>query len=512
PKLLTYATKGSQIQPHPKTGNPNPCPNHKKPQTPLLKSLAHNSSTPQNVLILYNEMLCHPSCINHYTFTHALKACSLSHAHQKGLQIHAHIINSGHLFDTFIQNSLLHFYLVENDIFTARQIFDSIVIPDVVSWTTIISGFSRCGFEKEAINMFSLMDVKPNFSTLVSVISACSSLRAIHFGKAIHAYSFRNLNDNNIIWDNAVLDFYVKCGSLVSAKYLFVEMPNRDVVSWTTMVGGYAQRGLREEAVGIFEEMVESGEAVPNEATVVNVLAACSSIGALSLGRYLHTYIIRTRPDLLMNDHVGNALINMYFKCGNVALAIKVFDMLTGKDIISWSTLISGLAMNGHGKQVLQLFSPMIVNGVSPDDVTFIGLLSACSHAGLVDEGMMFFKAMRNVYGILPQMQHYACMVDMCGRAGLLEDAEAFIRETPMKAEGQVWGALLNACKVHGNDKIFERIRQGLVNSEGVSTGTFALLSNIFAGTDRWADADEVRDEMICLGLKKTAGCSWIEV
>lgn len=476
----------------------------------LLKLLTQ-SSTPQNAIPLYNKMLNCPSSYNHYTFTQALKACSLAHAHQKGLEIHAHVIKYGHLHDIFIQNSLLHFYVTVKDIFSAHQIFNSVVFPDVVSWTTIISGLSKCGFHKEAIDMFCGIDVKPNANTLVSVLSACSSLGSRKLGKAIHAHSLRNLNENNIILDNAVLDFYVRCGSLASCGYLFVKMPKRDVVSWTTMIGGYAERGFCEEAVSVFQEMEKTKEAEPNEATLVNVLSACSSISALSFGQYVHSYI-STRYDLSVSNLVGNAVINMYVKCGDVGIAIQVFNMLAYKDKISWSTVISGLAMNGCGRQALQLFSLMIINGVFPDDVTFIALISACSHGGLVDQGLILFKAMSTVYEIVPQMQHYACVVDMYGRAGLLEEAEAFIREMPIEAEWSVWGALLNACRIHRNDEMFDRIRQDLVNKKGVSVGTFALMSNTFAGADRWEDANKIRDEIRRMGLKKKTGCSWIEV
>uniref|UniRef100_A0A5B7BBZ3 Pentatricopeptide repeat-containing protein n=1 Tax=Davidia involucrata TaxID=16924 RepID=A0A5B7BBZ3_DAVIN len=469
------------------------------------------SSTPQNALILYNQMLHHPTSHNHFTFTHALKASSSLLALQKGLEIHAHLLKSGHYHDVFIQNSLIHFYVVVNDIVSACQVFDTIAYPDVVSWTSVISGLSKCGFDEEAIVRFLSMDIKPNSITLVSVISACSNMRAIKLGKAIHGHSLKNFNEENIILDNAVLDFYAKCGSVSSAQHLFVNMPKRDVVSWTTMVGGFAQRGFSVEAVGVFQEMVKGGEAEPNEATVVNVLSACSSLGALSLGRWVHSYV-SSRRDLTVNGNLGNSLLNMYAKCGDMGMAMRVFNMLTSKDIVSWSTIISGMAMNSLGVHVLPLFSLMLVHGVPPDDVTFLSLLSACSHAGMVDQGMMFFKAMTDVYAIVPQMQHYVCVVDMYGRAGLLEEAEAFIREMPVEADGPVCGALLNACKIHGNEEMFERITQRFPSIKGVSIGTFALLSNTYASSCRWDDANRVRDEMRSIGLKKMAGCSWIEV
>ncbi|PRQ20846.1 putative pentatricopeptide [Rosa chinensis] len=470
-----------------------------------------NSSAPQNALFLYNQMLHHPTSHNHYTFTYALKACCLLHSPHKGQEIQAHVTKSGHISDTFIQNSLLHFYVIQSDIVSATRVFDSIPVPDVVSWTSMISGLSKCGFVEEAIVKFMSMDVKPNSTTLVTVLSSCSTLRALKFGKAVHGHCLRNFRERNLILDNAVLDFYLRCGSLASARYLFVNMPKRDVVSWTIMVGGYAQRGFCEEAVKLFQQLLQGGEAEPNEATIVNVLSACSSICALSSGQQVHSYI-STRRDLTANGNVGNALVNMYVKCGNLGMAISVFQSLEHKDIISWSTIICGMAMNGHGIHLLQLFSSMLVNGVSPDGVTFLGLLSACSHAGLVNQGLMFFNAMKKVYRIVPETQHYACLVDMYGRAGLLEEAEAFIKEMPTEADGPVWGALLNACKIYGNEEMVERIREGLRNSAGVSTGTYALLSNAYAKHDRWDDSNKVRDEMREMGLKAPPGRSWIEI
>lgn len=400
--------------------------------------------------------------------------------------------------------------MTENDVVSACRIFDSISFPDVVSWTSIISGLSKCGFEEEAILKFTSMDIEPNAPTLVSVMSACSSLRALKFGKAIHGYSLRNLPQKNIIIDNAMLDFYVRCGCLEVARYMFDNMTKRDVVSWTTIMGGYAQGGGCEEAVRLFQEMVGGGEAQPNEATIINVLAACSSAGSLVLGQWVHSYV-NSRHDLKATINVGNALINMYVKCGRVGMANQVFNTLENKDIISWSTIISGMAMNGHGMYALQFFSLMLVHSVPPDDITFVGLLSACSHAGMVGQGLIFFNAMKDIYRIVPQMQHYACVVDMYGRAGLLEEAEAFIKEMPIEADAAVWGALLNACNIHGNKEMFERVNHCLLDCNKVSIGTLALLSNTYASSNRWHDANMVRDSMRLIGLKKMAGSSWIE-
>ncbi|KAM1261648.1 hypothetical protein ACFX13_027602 [Malus domestica] len=370
-------------------------------------------------------MLYYPTSHNHYTFTYALKACCFLHDNNKSREVHARVVKTRHFSDTFVQNSLLHFYVTQVDIVFATWVFDSIQNPDVVSWTSMISGLNKCRFVEEAIVKFMSMDVPPNSTTLVIVMSTCSSLGALKFGKSVHGYCMRKLFERNVILDNAVLDFYMRCGSLVSARCLFVNMPKRDVYSWTSMVGGYAQRGFCDEAVKLFQEMVQGEEVEPNEDTIVNVLSACSSIGALSLGQWVNSYI-SARPDLVLNGILGNALINMYVKYG-------------------------------------ELFSLMLVHGIPLDDVTFLGLLSACSHECLVDQGLMIFNAMKNVYRIAPQTLHYACLVDMYGRAGFLEEAENFMKEMPTEADGVVWGALLNACKIHGNEKMLKRIRNGLL-------------------------------------------------
>ncbi|CAN6698721.1 unnamed protein product [Malus baccata var. baccata] len=317
----------------------------------------------------------------------------------------------------------------------------------------MISGLNKCRFMEEAIVKFMSMDVPPNSTTLVIVMSACSSLGALKFGKSVHGYCMRKLFERNVILDNAVLDFYMRCGSLVSARCLFVNMPKRDVYSWTSMVGGYAQRGFCDEAVKLFQEMVQGKEVEPNEDTIGNVLSACSSIGALSLGQWVNSYI-SARPDLVLNGILGNSLINMYVKYGE----------------------------------------------------------GACSHACLVDQGLMIFNAMKNVYRIALQTLHYACLVDMYGRARFLEEAENFMKEMPTEADGVVWGALLNACKIHGNEKMLKRIRNGLLKSRGVGIRTYALVSNTYATHERWDEANKVRDEMRQMRLKKLAAYSQIYV
>ncbi|XP_023733225.1 pentatricopeptide repeat-containing protein At1g08070, chloroplastic [Lactuca sativa] len=469
-----------------------------------------NSHTPQNAFVLYNQMLQNSNTHNHFSFNYALKACCLTNSFNKGQEIHAHVIKSGHFSHTYIQNSFIHFYVIRNDIAYAYRVFKTIAHPNVVSWTSIISGFAKCGLEDNAIFMFSWMDVDPNANTLVSVLSACSNIRELNLGKAVHCYALKNSIQRNAILDNALLHFYMQVGSLENAQYLFAKMPKRDVVSWSTMVGGFVQRGFCEKAIHVFNEMVKVGEVKPNEATVVNVMAACASLGSLSLCGWVHSYI-QERQDIQLEGNIGNALVNMYVKCGNMRKAIHVFKKLRIKDIITWSTMINGVAINSLGHHALPLLSLMLVHGVEPDDVTFISLLTACSHGGLVNEGLMLFKAMVDSYKIVANERHYACVVDLYARGGRVKEAEDFVRGMSIEPDGYVWGALVNGLRVHGNEAMIERIGCVLVE-KGVSGGTLALVSNSYVGLSRWDESIEIRNEMNSLGLKKMVGRSWIEL
>ncbi|KAK1411981.1 hypothetical protein QVD17_32882 [Tagetes erecta] len=475
----------------------------------LLESFI-NSNTPQYTFALYNQMLQNPNTHNHFTFNYALKSCCSTNSFNKGKEIHAHVTKTGHFSHTYIQNSFIHLYVVGNDIVYAYRVFKTIDFPNVVSWTSIISGFSKCGFDEKAIGMFSVMNVDPNANTLVSVLSACCNLSELKLGKAVHCYGLKRLCQDNVIFDNALLQLYVTVGCLENARHVFDKMPERDVVSWSVMVGGLVRRGFSEHAISVFNEMVKDGKVKPNEATVVNVVAACTSLGSLSLCELVDTYV-QERRDIPLEGNVGNAFINMYAKCGGIKNAIRVFKMLRFKDMITWSTMINGLAMNGFGRQVLPLFGLMLVHEVEPDEVTFVSLLSACSHGGMVNEGLMLFKAMVDTYGIAANARHCACVVDLYARAGRFKEAEEFVMGMNVEPDGPVWGSLVSACRVYGNEVMLRRISETLVE-KGASGGTLCLLSNSYASSSRWGESNEIRNVMSCLGLKKMAGSSWIEL
>ncbi|KAI3826519.1 hypothetical protein L1987_00567 [Smallanthus sonchifolius] len=469
-----------------------------------------NSHTTQHAFALYNQMLHNPFTHNHFTFNNAIKACCFTNSFNKGQEIHARVTKSGHFSHTYIQNSFIHFYVIKNDIVYAYRVFQTIVSPNVISWTSIISGFSKCGLEDKAIRIFSVMSVNPNANTLVSVLSACCNVGGLKLGKSVHCYWLKLFDHHNVILDNALLHLYVTVGSLEYARHVFDKMPERNVVSWTAMVGGLVLRGFCEDAIDVFNKMVKEGEVKPNEGTVVNVVAACASLGSLRLCESVHAYV-QERRDIFLEGNVGNAFINMYAKCGSIRSAILVFKTLRFKDVICWTTMINGFAMNGLGDRVLPLFGLMLVHGVAPDDVTFVSLLTACSHGGLVDEGLMLFRAIVNTYGITVNEKHCVCVVDLYARAGRFKEAEEFVMGMDVEPDSPVWGVLVGACRVHGNEAMIRRVSETLVE-KGASGGTLALVTNSYASSSRWDESMEIRNVMSCLGLKKMAGCSWIEL
>nr|CAD1817734.1 unnamed protein product [Ananas comosus var. bracteatus] len=445
----------------------------------LLGALSR-SKTPAKAIQIYSLMVHSSFPHDHFTYTFVLKSCSLlAHRHRHrplGRQVHARLLKSGHHSDLFVQNALLSFYSANADADAARRVFSGIADPDVVSWTSLVSALARNGCDAEAVNAFAGMGARPNAMTLVSLLPACSALKALDIGKSVHGFCFRSFggHGSNVILDNAILDMYSKCGDIVSAQTLFGEMPRRDVVSWTTMVSGFARNGSYKEAIFAFCEVLLDGEVEPNEATIVSVLGAIASLGSLSLGK--------------------------------LGAFVQGFGFVVHR--------YRGMAINGRVKHALQLFSLMLQYGAQPDGIVFLALLSSFCHAGLVDHALEIFDAMSKVYGITPQKEHYTCVIDAYGRAGKFKLAEDIVREMPSERDRHVLGALLSAYKVHGGDEAkCERLKELLLGGEvGAGGGTYALLSNLLADAGRWEGANAVRDQMAARMVVKTAACSWIQV
>ncbi|XP_010554338.1 PREDICTED: pentatricopeptide repeat-containing protein At1g14470 [Tarenaya hassleriana] len=425
------------------------------------------------------------------------------------------------------------------DLNHARRYFDRMPEKSVVSWNAMLAGYAQNGFAEETLRLFKEMvgaGVRPDETTWVTIVSACSScadpclaqsLVKMIDEKRIHLNCFvktalvdmhakcgnikaaRKIFDElgtqrNLVTWNAMISGYTRVGDLGTARELFDKMPKRNVVSWNSMIAGFAQNGQSALAVELFKEMIDSGGTEPDEITMVSALSACGHLGALELGDWVVKYIAKNRIKLSISGY--NSLVFMYARCGNMKEAKRVFHEMKERDAISYNTLISGFAAHGNGVEALSLISKMEEEGLEPDRVTYIGVLTACSHAGLVEEGQRIFKRIKE-----PSVDHYACVVDLMGRVGKLNEAKRLIDEMPMQPHAGVYGALLNASRIHRNVKLGEFAAEKLFELEPNNSGNFVLLSNIYASASRWKDVDSSRERMKKLGLNKTTGWSWVE-
>ncbi|XWS63988.1 hypothetical protein CRYUN_Cryun06bG0148500 [Craigia yunnanensis] len=469
------------------------------------------SSQPGKSLLFYTIMRKKGVTPSKHTFPSLLK--SFSKSHQNPFQLLPHIHKFGLNSDPFVRNSLISALFSSGDLEHARQVFDERVQTDVVSWTALINGYLKTGCFVEGLKCFKemrLKGVKGDGMIVVSVLSAAGKMGNIWFGRSIHGFY---METGRVKWDvfigSALVDLYSKCGCCDDARKYFDEMPSKNVVSWSALIAGYVQCNRFKEAFVFFQDMLIE-KVRPSEFTFTSVLAACAEIGALVQGRWVHGYIDRYK--LEMNSAVGAALINMYTKCGCLNEAFMVFMKLSEKDVYTWTAMINGFAMHGDAIGSLNLFWEMLSSGIHPNEVTFLGVLNACSHGGLVDEGRKLFEMMKQRYHLAPSVDHYSCMVDLLGRAGYLEEARKLIEDMPVEPTAGVWAALFGACMIHKAFDLGEYIGKHLIKLQPNHSGRYSLLANLYSRCQKWDSAARIRKLMKENGVKKIPGCSWIEV
>eukprot|EP01018_Ginkgo_biloba_P022935 Gb_12722 [translate_table: standard] len=386
----------------------------------------------------------------------------------------------------------------------ARQLFDKMPNRNVVSWNAMIMGYIQGGKIDDARELFDRMH-ETDVVSWNAMITAYSQIRRVEEARHL----FDRMPQPDVVSWNAMIAGYAQNERIEDALQLFNKMPKRDVISWNVMIAGYEQNGHCEEALYLFSQMQWAG-VKPDHTTFTSILSACGSLAALEQGKQVQGYI--TKIGIVADIPMGNSLITMYSKCGSLEDARLVFNEMPSRDVVSWNAIITGYAQHGCAEEGLQLFKHMQQAGMKPNHVTFVGVLSACSHAGLVEEGWCWFESMGQDYLITPSTEHYAAMVDLLGRSGHLDDAEDFIRRMPFEPDAVVWGALLGACRVHGNVDIGQRAADSLFELEPQNSGTYVLLSNIYAAASRWDDVLKVRKMMKDRGIRKQPGCSWIEL
>ncbi|KAL9165135.1 hypothetical protein ABFS82_06G150700 [Erythranthe guttata] len=449
---------------------------------------------------------------NNFTFPFVLKSCTRNRDFGLGAKVHSLVVKVGSDSDVFVKTGLLGFYAKVENLVDARKMFDDIPEKNVVSWTAMMSGYIGVGKFREAVDLFKQSletGLVPDSYTLVRALSACSHLGDSSAGGWIHKYVVDIGMGRNVFVNTALVDMYVKCGDMEKALSIFDEMPEKDIVTWGAIIQGYAANGLPKEALEIFSQM-QKQNLKPDCYVTVGVLSACARLGALELGEQASRMM--DMNDFLSNPVMGTALLDMYAKCGKMALAWEVFKAMKKKDLVIFNAVMSGLAMTGHVKAAFSCFGLVQKCGLNPDGNTFLALLCACTHAGLVNDGRSYFYGMSSFYYLPHTIEHYGSMVDLLARAGLLDEAHRIISTMPLKANAVVWGALLGGCRLHRNTHLAEHVLKKLIELEPWNSGNYVLLSNIYSANQKWDDSENIRSIMNLKGITKVRGYSWIEV
>lgn len=548
-----------------------------------------------------------------YNYTYLLKVCGDVGEIRRGKEIHGQLIVNGFSLDLFAMTGVVNMYAKCGQIEEAYKMFDRMPERDLVSWNTIVAGFAQNGFAELALDLVTRMHEegrRGDFITIVSILPAVANVGSLRIGKAVHGYAMRAGFDSIVNVSTALVDMYAKCGRVETARLVFDGMKSRNVVSWNSMIAAYVEGGNPEEAMRIFQKMLDQG-VEPTNVTIMEALHACADLGDLKRGIFVHklldqlklgtdvsmtnslismyskckkvdiaadifsklqgktlvswnamilgyaqngrvnealNYFCKMRsknikPDSFAmvsvipalaelsvirhakwihalvirscfekNVFVMTALIDMYAKCGAVGTARALFDMMNERHVTTWNVMIDGYGTHGLGKAAVELFNKMLEGPTKPNDITFLCAISACSHSGLVEEGIHYFTSMKKDYGIQPVMDHYGAMVDLLGRAGRLNEAWDFIQKMPIEPGITVFGAMLGACKIHKNVELGEKAANRLFELDPDEGGYHVLLANIYAAASMWDKLAKVRTIMEKKGLQKTPGCSLVEL
>ncbi|XP_038890516.1 pentatricopeptide repeat-containing protein At1g09190 [Benincasa hispida] len=455
-------------------------------------------------------------------------------------EIHAHFLRHGLHQSNQILAHFISICAAFNHISYASRLFSQSHNPNIFLFNSIIKAHSLCPPFQQSLLLFSSMKnhrIVPDEYTFAPLLKSCANLREYSLGQCVIAevlrrgfYCFGSIRIG-------VVELYVCCERMEDARKVFDEMPHRDVVVWNLMIRGFCKMGnvdfglylfrqMNErsliswntmlsclaqsrcdaEALELFQQMEECGFK-PDEVTVVTMLPVCSRLGALDVGQRIHNYA-SSKGDMVDNTTIGNSLVDFYCKCGNVERAYNIFQKMTCKSVVSWNTMILGFALNGNGEFAIDLFMKMGKEDVKPNDATFVAVLTACVHSGLLEKGRELFSSMADKYEIQPKLEHFGCMVDLLGRGGCLEEAHNLIKSMPMQPNATLWGALLGACRTHGNLKLAEMAVKELSSLEPWNSGNYVLLSNMLAEEGRWEDVENVRRWMKGKSVKKAPGQS----
>ncbi|KAK6139948.1 hypothetical protein DH2020_026324 [Rehmannia glutinosa] len=464
-------------------------------------------------LILYRQMLRSGATPNAFTFPFILKSSAALSLPLPGAQLHCHVIKSGCHLEPFVQTALISMYCRFCLLDHAYNVFDE--IPEstrlTVCYNALISGFVQKTRFSNGLLLLHEMRVKGvplNAVTILGLVPGCTIPLHLGLGMSLHCLTLKHGLSTDLAVANCFLSMYLRCGSIGSARKLFDEMPEKNLITWNAMISGYSQNGLGAEVLDLYRDM-ESFNVCPDEVTLVGVLSSCANLGAQKIGREVEEMM--HRRGFGYNPFLKNSLISMYARCGNLVKARAIFDSMPNNNLVSWTAIIGGYGMHGHGDIAVELFDEMIRTDIRPDKAVFVSVLTACSHAGLTEKGLAYFHSMEKIYNLKPSSEHYSCVVDLLGRAGRLGEAGRLIESMPMEPDGPIWGALLGACKIHKNVHLAELAFEKVVKLEPTNIGYYVLLSNIYYETGDMEGVLRVRVMMRERGLKKDPGYSYVE-
>ncbi|KAM7259783.1 hypothetical protein ACFE04_015524 [Oxalis oulophora] len=459
------------------------------------------------IFLMMRELLVVPDLM---TMTSVLSACQLLGDERLAREIHGYITVTGIGSEITACNSLVQFYMSIGFREDAEKVFSRMYYKDLVSWTTMISGYEENLLPEKALETYKKMEVggtSPDDITLASALSACAQLGLLDFGMKLHEVANKTGLISYIIVSNTLIDMYSKCRCIDKALEVFHSMREKNVISWSSIILGLRINNRSFDALFYFRQMKTTLQ--PNSVTLISVLSACSRVGALMCGKEIHARALRTGVGLL--GFLPNSILDMYVRCGRMGLAINQFN-LHRKDNSAWNILLRGYAGRGQGEMAVELFDNMIESKVTPDEITFISLLCACSRSGMVKKGLEYFESMKEKFSISPNLKHYACMVDLLGRAGKLQDAYEFIQKMPIDPDPAIWGALLNSCRIYRNVELGEIAARQIFEKDTERVGYYILLCNLYADSGKWDEVARVRNTMKQKGLTIDPGCSWVEV
>lgn len=449
---------------------------------------------------------------NLFTMSSALKACAALGGKELGKQFHANLIKLDTMKDPFVSVGLIDMYSKCRLMKNALTVYHLMPEKELVATNALISGLSQNGETWEALTLFREMhreSVVFNHATLLAVLNAIAVSEATSICKQVHALIMKSGYGADNFITNSLVDSYGKCSQVDEAARVFEECPNADLPSYTSIMTAYAQRGQGEEALKLYLKLLEMN-IKPDSFVCSSLLNACANLSAYEQGKQIHVHVLKM--GFISDVFAGNSLINMYAKCGSIEDAGHAFSEVPERSVVSWSAMIGGLAQHGQGKEALDLFNAMLKEGVAPNHVTLVSVLSACNHAGLVDEAQRYFETMKERFGIERTQEHYACMIDVLGRAGKLDEAMELVDKMPFETNGTIWGALLGAARIHKDVELGQRAAEMLYTLEPEKSGTHTLLANIYASAGQWEDVVKVRRFMKERKVKKEPGVSWMEV